>query len=364
MAEDRWGDTSWSDPHVRPRLVPQDEQARLVFVRESNLLFPRRVADPRLEQEPKKKLEDKPQADGDGLDFYGVFTANKPATFLLIYPKASQANVDRRKLTLQELLQEKSQWVEEKLQLDPAKAKNVAAPAQGFGRDSNRPVHANDLEGNWALAQATHFALLETHTPDFGFYSFAREVTNRHYKIPGPDSSRGGSDIRIGGAAGKNGEIGRLYEITTGAAAITESLALDRMRDRRELKDKQDPRTVPIADVRGVDIDEHPWKKMMGDKKPDPEPLARLVPHDNYYVHFKTIAKFLEAGDLLDEWGTSAARAFEVNSRDYRIRQKLEQQICLKSTGLARLFGPAVIKSMAITGNDPYLREGSDFTIL
>jgi hypothetical protein len=36
----------------------------------------------------------------------------------------------------------------------------------------------------------------------------------------------------------------------------------------------------------------------------------------------------------------------------------------LKSTGLARIFGPAVIKSMAITGNDPYLREGSDFTII
>src|SRR5262249_23665762 len=49
---------------------------------------------------------------------------------------------------------------------------------------------------------------------------------------------------------------------------------------------------------------------------------------------------------------------------DYRIKQKLEQQLCLKSTGLARIFGPAVIKSMAITGNDPYLREGSDFTII
>jgi len=41
---------------------------------------------------------------------------------------------------------------------------------------------------------------------------------------------------------------------------------------------------------------------MMGDKKPAPEPLANLVPHDNYYLHFKTITKFLEAGDLLDQW--------------------------------------------------------------
>ena len=44
--------------------------------------------------------------------------------------------------------------------------------------------------------------------------------------------------------------------------------------------------------------------------------------------------------------------------------QRFEQQLCLKSTGLARTFGPAVIKDLAITGNDLYLREGSDFTII
>ena len=62
--------------------------------------------------------------------------------------------------------------------------------------------------------------------------------------------------------------------------------------------------------------------------------------------------------------GHDAAPAYEVQSRDYRMKQKLEQQLCLKSTGLARLFGPAVIKGLAITGNDPYLREGSDVTII
>ena len=168
------------------------------------------------------------------------------------------------------------------------------------------------------------------------------------------------------GGPGMKGELSRTYEITTGAAAITESLALNRLRERsrRDKGLKEEGRTVPISEVRGVDIDEHPWVKMMGDKKPAPEPLAKLIPHDNYYITFKTFAKFLETGDLIDEWGTSVARAYEVNSRDYRIKQKLEQQLCLKTTGLARVFGPAVIKSMAITGNDPYLREGSDFTII
>ena len=104
------------------------------------------------------------------------------------------------------------------------------------------------------------------------------------------------------------GEISRHYEVTTGAAAITESLALERMRNAIARPGQPEVRTVPIATVPGIDIAEHPWKKMMGDKKPAPEPLARLVPADNYYIHFKTIAKFLETGDLLDQWGTTLLR--------------------------------------------------------
>jgi hypothetical protein len=399
---DPWGDMQWTDPSLRPRLVPQDDSVRLVFSRQAVMgRFDRRFGfnkDPRFEKdfkekdkdvkEEKREFKDKDKdfkaekgfgdqekgfkgkderAENTALDFYGVFTGKKAALFLMIYPKNGGLEpMERKKLSLYELLQQKNQWVEEKVQLDPAKAKKVPLPNQGFRRDENRPISDNDLEGNWALAQSTHFAMLESQTPEFGFYGFARETTNRLYKVRGPDAPWRPwmNDRNMDGLRHKHGEIGRLYEVTTGAAAITESLALNRMRDRGRFKDNEEARTVPISEVRGVDIAEHPWQKMMGDKKPASEPLAKLVPHDNYYIHFKTITKFLETGDLLDEWGTSLARAYEVNSRDYRIKQKLEQQICLKSTGLARVFGPAVIKSMAITGNDPYLREGSDFTII
>jgi hypothetical protein len=423
---DPWGDMMSVDPMLRPRLVPQDEAARLVYGRE-NLVdrfgpgfggrgvppgggppgppkddkdFPPEPAKERpkddkefkedkkpLDKEKDDKVEVKEKdfkdkdfdpkdkefkgrpkngRDDDALDFYGVFTGKQASTFVLMYPKSSGPEpVDRKKLTLHELLQERSQWGEEKVVLDPAKAKKASMPAQGFRREEGRPVQENDLEGNWALAQSTHFALLEAQSPEFGFYSYARETTNQLYRVRGPEGLRPRMDFGPI-PVNKHGEIGRTYEITTGAAAITESLALNRMRDRNQRKGKEpvEARTVPISEVRGVDIDEHPWVKMMGDKKPAPEPLATLIPYDNYYITFKTFAKFLEAGDLLDEWGTSVARALEVNSRDYRIKQKLEQQLCLKSTGLARVFGPAVIKSMAITGNDPYLREGSDFTII
>src|SRR5262249_38600370 len=127
---------------------------------------------------------------------------------------------------------------------------------------------------------------------------------------------------------------------------------------------KDEKRNLPVAKLRGIDIAEHDWKKMMGDKKPAAEPLAAMVPHDNYYVHFKRIAKFIEFSELLDQWGTNVTRAYEVTSRDNRLKQRYEQQLCLRSTLLGKTLGPLVIKGVAITGNDAYIREGSDVAVM
>jgi hypothetical protein len=110
---------------------------------------------------------------------------------------------------------------------------------------------------------------------------------------------------RPGAGAVQREEITRrLYETTTGTAAIVQSLQTHR-RLNPSYWDKAQ-RTVDIASVPGITIGEHPWKRMMAGKKPAPEPLARLVPPDNYYVNFQSIRKLIEFGDWLDQWGTTA----------------------------------------------------------
>src|SRR5665213_1862583 len=103
---------------------------------------------------------------------------------------------------------------------------------------------------------------------------------------------------------------------------------------------------------------------MIGDKKPAPEAFAHMVPHDNYYIHFKAISRFLDFTDLIDQWGTNLTRAYEVTSRDNKLKDRYQQQLCLRSTELGRTLGPLVIKGIALTGNDAYLREGSDLAVL
>src|SRR5205085_4068117 len=103
---------------------------------------------------------------------------------------------------------------------------------------------------------------------------------------------------------------------------------------------------------------------LLKDKKPTTETLARLIPQDNYYLAFKDIRKFIDLGELLYQWGTSILRVYEMKSRDFQLRERYEKQLCLKTTALGKKLGPTLVKGLAVTGNDPYFREGTDVSVI
>ena len=205
------------------------------------------------------------------------------------------------------------------------------------------------------MAQAVHLAVQEVLSADSGFFSFARAATGRKYDVP--------ARSLLGGQAPAAGpeEHRRLYEMTTGSTALTESLAMRRLLGSSP--EARDQRTIDITSIKGIDIAEHPWEKMMAGKKPDPEPLARLTPYDHYYISFKSARALAKSGNLLDEWGGLALSAFEMTSQDSQIRQRYEKQLCL-SVELAEVLGPDILKGVSVSGSDLYLREGSDVSLV
>jgi hypothetical protein len=366
----------------QPRLVPQDERAFAVYHRlniptgaggpggqlKLDYIAPSGKDEKKEEKKPQKKLdkkEERPAAPveimppAQPLEFVGKLHGEGKVRLLLLYPIAAPAPKAPRAnalLGLDWLKAGKQKWAEVPVELDPAKAVKVAVPPQAARRrQGEAALSANDLEGLWASAQAGEFARLEALTHDFGFYGFAREATARKYGVAAPPLPK-----PAGSPAPK--VDAQLYELTTGAAAIAESLQLQRMlqpdsRDRGK-------RTIDIAKVPGIDIAEHPWEKMMGGKKRAPDPLARLVPFDNYYVRFRSLSKFLEFAELIDQWGGHIVQTVDVANHDYSIRSRYQKQLCLRNTGLGKVLGPALVRSLALTGSDAYLREGSDVTVV
>src|SRR5438067_420796 len=78
-----------------------------------------------------------------------------------------------------------------------------------------------------------------------------------------------------------------MFETYTGGAAVAESLQLRRLMARDTRGDEG--RVTSVSDMPGINIPEHPWAKMMGNDRPAPEPFARLIPADNYYVRFRDL---------------------------------------------------------------------------
>ena len=303
-----------------PRLIPQDGKTSAVYQR-----FDLPHFKPAVQFDDK----DKPQAI-KGLEFVGKVRGAGSARLLLLHPTSDKDKPPAgiRDKELAELLRP-PRWVETPIELDFSSATSARGSA---------------LEPLWAQAQASWLAVQEALAPEFGFYGFACAATGRKYAVLDPvlegERKKGEDHVHR-----------RMLDLTTGTTAITQSLALKRLRGtgvRAAIE-----RTVDIAQVPGITIAEHPWEKMMAGKKPAPEPLAKLVPHDNYYIRFKSFTKFTDFQDFLDQWGTPAGRAYEVLSREHGLKERYERQLCLKSTWLGRQFGPLLVKSVAITGNDP-----------
>jgi hypothetical protein len=396
---EHWNPLGWAaaEEVLEPRLVPQDATARAVYRRpETQSPGPRtaeglpglgsqefRGAAPpgKKEDAPDdKKKEEPPPAPrqpvpAEGLEFVGKASKLGAVKLLLLYPRESTLSSRLGRLQPgQRSLRRHVSWTEVPVTLELGKAKAVAVPAEAKARKAGpgpkritQPSVRDDLEGLWAEAQVAALSLLGSGFSDVGFFNFASAATARKYNVPSPNLGLGQAPFaeRIPPEKGDGRPLSstmELYETTTGAAAIAETLALRRMNSTGRMDDGK--RTIDIAKVEGINIAEHPWDKLMEGKKPASEPFARLIPHDNYYITFKSIRKFIEFGDLLDQWGTTITRAYEVTSRDYRLKQRYEQQLCLKSTALGRTLGPFAINDIAITGSDLYLREGSDIAVI
>jgi len=288
----------------------------------------------------------------EDLEFFGRFTGAAPRDVVLIYPKAHAKDWFNAKALFAGKSVEWTTSAEVKLKLDFKKATEVTRLEGG----------AATLEAAWARAKTRRLAVLEWLTPQLGYYTLARELTARKHGVFS-------APFRMPASAATTRH--QLYDMTTGAAAITESLARERM-----LKGRPEPRTNRVVDVStlpGITIAEHPWQKMMGGQKPAPEPLADCVPHDQFYVTFHNLDAFYGFTDLLDQWGGDIMRAVQVQSRDYQVRPRYEEQLCLPDGKFLRKALPkellkrvteSLIRDIAITGNDLAFKDGTDISVI
>ncbi len=263
-------------------------------------------------------------------------TQNNPDKELIVvgrFQKTGPASITVKAKTVDGKIQTVAK-LKFKLDNTPSKAPEVRskwAKLQQYALMSSDPEGADSFTQYWNLAIAPKYELSEHHF--FNMNSQRQEA---------PD----------------------LYSIFTGAAAIQESLQLEVLTGSAGSSKENKTINVPISSLQGPTVKSHPFKEMLKGKSPSVPKLSELIPENQYAVFFSDINKQIELEDLMEEWGGNMLHQAAASARDFKVRGKISRQLCLSSSLLSRWLGDKIIADMAFTGNDPFLKEGTDFTVL
>ncbi|MBI1832256.1 MAG: hypothetical protein HYR84_12500, partial [Planctomycetes bacterium] len=126
---------------------------------------------------------------------------------------------------------------------------------------------------------------------------------------------------------------------------------------------------VPISDLNPPRIESPNYEKLLEEKaakkiEPKLHDAAKLIPVDQYFLHFNSMRTATELQDLINDWGNHILRPFTMRAVDHRFRENFEEQLCLYRDPLVALFADGVISELAITGSDPFILEGTDVTLV
>lgn len=238
-----------------------------------------------------------------------------------------------------------------------------------FRGDAQRTAKENkQLIDLWARALSAYFNQNRGHSP---FHAFAAERVL--LQSPVVQKTQAGAQANPlnpnAGPRYRGDDLSMLMETTTGVTSIQEALQHERGLLISALREKAQ---IPIEKLKGPDLKAHPFKEMLielqktipASRNVPAEPLAKWAPADFWYVRFESLQSLFRLVDEADTWGTPAANVLDERAEDRRVSERYETALGISRGPLSRSLGPSVVADLAAMGSDPYIKEGTDITIV
>ena len=220
------------------------------------------------------------------------------------------------------------------------------------------PTGPKSIFLDWANQQNAYFAELLRYYPEETFYQYCLLQSRARYGVTPPAIPKampGGEELET-----------NLYQLTSGSLAIQETLQRSTLVSAGRIGDLN----RHISTLNPPSLKSLPYKDLLEQKRtrdkiePAVHELSKLVPEDQYFLHFNSMRSLYELNDLSTQWGDSLLRLFTVRAQDPQLQSKLEDQLCLRRDPLTQLFVDAVIGEVAVTGADPFVLEGTDVSMI
>jgi hypothetical protein len=159
---------------------------------------------------------------------------------------------------------------------------------------------------------------------------------------------------------GRTNELSQTYDLFTGGRAMSENLHLDRVLPR--VAPNETP--VKLDSIQGITIQEINWEPLVKDLKPKLDPLAPCIPADQHVVFFPTFRAAMAVSDETKLHDTPLLHLAEPRAENARIADRYQQQLGLPLSTVARILGPSVVRSAALTGSDTFFATGTDVAVV
>ncbi|MGJ8655332.1 MAG: hypothetical protein ACSHX6_02690 [Akkermansiaceae bacterium] len=149
------------------------------------------------------------------------------------------------------------------------------------------------------------------------------------------------------------------FSFYSGGRAISDNLALDR--ELRLMRDDVDAK-VDVGTLEGIKTKAIDWKDLMPEVDVEIDGLAMLVPEDQHVLICPSLAEMEKIVAMVEKEGASLFQGFTVRNPFRTLPSRYKVQLGLNfPTAFAKL---APVKSVAVTGYDPFFPTGTDVAVL
>ena len=152
----------------------------------------------------------------------------------------------------------------------------------------------------------------------------------------------------------------RTFDMFTGSTAVVENLQLDRML-RRASKENA---VVPVESIPGITIAGYDWSELTRGINPKTDALAEFIPHDQHAFFFSNFGALLQTIARVQVDAATVMQLLQMEGNGADLFARYQTELGLSMNDLAELLGPQLIKSVAVTGSDPYFDLGTDVALL
>jgi hypothetical protein len=175
--------------------------------------------------------------------------------------------------------------------------------------------------------------------------------------------ARGGlwyrSQVQSGGPGARDDGFKETFTTLSGGRALAENLALDRA---LILGEEAEGEPVDLSTIKGVTVEAIPWKERMPGGEIAVDGASLRVPEDQYLMVVPSLKKLFGLMDRVQEAGTPILQSFALGDQYRELPLRYRRQLGLDLPDvLARLLP---VKTVAVTGGDPFFPTGSDLAVI